>query len=143
MSGLNRLLEAKSETEFFIILCNSVFQDLRYIPGQEDRNAVVRAEIIRTDHPQHGDGLTFVIDQLLHSPTLKGRTLARRENTHIFSLYADNTLTWWMLDQPLRTGLTAIQEGLRDLRSSLEQDVITDPGQKITLEAGKGNPLPT
>src|SRR5690242_2914304 len=98
MNSLDMLLKAQTETEFFIVLCSSVQPQLAYIPEKQDKPALNRAELHRSGNPRDGYALKFEITHSLSLPR-NGSINIRSEKTHVFTLYQDGTLTWWMLGQ--------------------------------------------
>ncbi len=112
MDLFKRLLEAKTETAFFVILSNFL---------HAGPVAKIRSHM-SSIHENGEDGLRLTLEQTLAYLQPDGiHHTFRAENTHIFTLYQSGRLEWWMKDQPTITGLHNIQAALGRLRQSTEQ----------------------
>jgi len=127
LNTFDMLLQAKTDTEFFIVLSSTVHPSSGpYRPEERAKHHVIGTELGRTGSRTEGYALKFEIEQSFSLPNDKGGFTFVRETTHIFTLHQDGTLTWEMLGQPTLTGLKDIQAALKRLRESLEQGVLTE-----------------
>lgn len=127
MNPFGRLLQAKTETELFILICGSVYPSLgRYQPGDEFKNQITRTTLSRAGSVDEGYALQFEIQQNFSIPNEKGALTFQTAKTHVFTLHQDEMLTWAMLGQPILTGLNDIQATLKRLRKSVEPALLTE-----------------
>jgi hypothetical protein len=105
-----KLLEAQTETEFFVII--STLLNHEPIPR-------IRAVMSST---QEGNELILrlTLEQTLAylQPNQRNHVF-RAETTHIFTLTQSGKLTWWMKGQPTRVGLKNIQAALKMFHESI------------------------
>lgn len=121
MSDFDILMQARHETEFFVILCNVVEKYFGpYRPGKRHKSHIIRAELNGTGSHQNGYALSFEIEQSFSVPNEKGGFSFTSQTTHVFTLHQDGKLTWWMMGQPTLTGLKDIQVSLKRLRETVE-----------------------
>jgi hypothetical protein len=110
MTTFERLLNAQTEIELFVIMCS-----LTHTPNHRP----LRAELVSA---QRADGfaLELTIRQGMWQRVAPDQVYLLWPVTHIFTLPAQGPLTWQMKDQPRLTGLAAIRERLEWLRESLD-----------------------
>src|SRR5947207_3321381 len=100
MNPFDLLIEAPDTTAFFIILCNDVHRfSGPYRPENRLRNLINRTELRRGGNGRLAYALVFEIWHTLSSPNERGGRNFHSERTHVFTLYQDGTLTWWMLGE--------------------------------------------
>jgi len=105
-----KLLEAQTETEFFVII--STLLNHEPIPR-------LRAQMTSTQE-ENELVLRLTLEQTLAylQPNQRNHVF-RAETTHIFTLSQRGMLTWWMKGQPTRVGLKNIQAALKLFQESL------------------------
>lgn len=113
MGSFQRLLDAKTTTEFFVIWGSML---------EADAPSIIEVELTSVVRERRF-ALRLSIEQLLRS-TENGINTFYTDVTHVFTLYEDGSLTWAMKGHPTITGLQAIQERLQMLRHSLEHDFL-------------------
>ena len=112
MKPMEMLLGAKTEAEFFVIICHLFSEDLR---GHR------AMKLTATGALKTGNGHLELVLRL-STPKQDGKiTHYSNEVTHIFSLTQTGELTWWLKDQPLITGLKNVQAKLEQMNQSPEQ----------------------
>ena len=118
MDEFDALIQAKSEMEFFILVSHLIRPD--YFKVDREGSPIIRAELSQSEDKTHGLALEYEVEQSLIVPGMRGGTAYQGMTTHVFRLYQDGTLTWWMLGQPTLIGLKAIQAEFQRLRDSLK-----------------------
>ena len=121
MNSFERLLKAKTEQEFFIVLSCVVRPQVGYRPENQGKNVISETHLLQAGNARDGYALEFEIVHSLSIPNHGSRTI-RSEKTHVFTLRQDGTLTWWMLGQAeLIVGLDNIQAKLSQWRGSMRE----------------------
>ena len=109
MNVFERLLQAQTETEFFVLVSGLLSPQLianirgKMTSVQEDGESALRLSLEQTLAYLQPDGMHQVFVS---------------ETTHIFTLYENGKLTWWMKGQPTQIGLKDIQAALKAFQAS-------------------------
>lgn len=104
MAYRERLLQAATGTQFFVMLCQ-----LLNIPNDKGTQAKIASV------QNHGDfALVLTMTQAMRYKTDDG-WLLQWDITHVFTLEEHGVLIWQMKDEPVVIGLGAIQDKLRKL----------------------------
>ncbi len=108
---LDLLLKAKSETEFIILLYNTMGNDI---------NKGIYSKLTPGSSPEHGYRMSVEIEQVLDVPNGAGQIEIRKLKTHTFSLYQDGSLTWEILGKGTISGLRNIQDALQHIANPFQ-----------------------
>lgn len=119
MSVFDRLCNAQTETELFVLLCS-----LTRTPTHRP----LRAELVCSQRPE-GVALELTIRQGMKQRVAPKQVYLSWIVTHVFTLPANGSLLWQMYDQPTLTGLDAIRAQLDRLRTALDPALLADYGQ--------------
>jgi len=119
MSVFDRLCNAQSETELFVLLCS-----LTRTPTRRP----LRAELV-CGHQPDGVALELTIRQAIKQRVAPKQVYVSWTVTHVFTLPANSALRWQMVDQPTLSGLAAIRAQLDRLRTALDPVLLADDGQ--------------
>jgi len=110
MSIFDRLRNAQTETELFVLLC-SLTRTPTYRP--------LRAELVYTQRAE-GSALELTIRQGIKQRVAPKQVHLSWVVTHVFTMPANGSLLWQMKDQPLVVGLEAILARLDHLHETLD-----------------------
>ena len=119
MPIFDKLCNARSDTELFVLLC-----DLTHTPTYR----LLRAEIASV-RQKNGLTLELTIRQGTQQRVAPKEVQLLWVITHVFTLPANGPLVWQMKGQPALTGLEAIRARLDRLRASLDQLLLADQQQ--------------
>jgi|SRR5579859_4820110 len=116
MTTFERLLNAQTESELFVLLC-TLTRTPSYRP--------LRAELVSVQRPE-GVALELTIRQGMMQRVAPKQVYLQWPVTHLFTLPDRGPLSWQMKDQPTLTGLEAIRGRLEQLRQMLDHQALAE-----------------